>query len=78
MQDENDPYRNDPKRHPALLVRSQRPFNAETSPELLLDHFITPNQIFFVRNHMPVPDVSYLKILYIYIFLRFIMVKSRF
>ncbi|VDK51439.1 unnamed protein product, partial [Anisakis simplex] len=52
---ENDPYRNDPKRHPALLVNSQRPFNAETPAGLLLDSFNTPNQLFFVRSHMPVP-----------------------
>ncbi|VDK51599.1 unnamed protein product, partial [Gongylonema pulchrum] len=57
-QDEDDPYRNDPKRHPALLVNSEKPFNAETPPELILDDFFTPNELFFVRNHMPVPDVK--------------------
>ncbi|VDM46102.1 unnamed protein product [Toxocara canis] len=52
---EDDPYRNDPKRHPALIVNSQRPFNAETPAELLMDSFHTPNQLFFTRSHMPVP-----------------------
>uniref|UniRef100_A0A0M3I7X2 sulfite oxidase n=1 Tax=Ascaris lumbricoides TaxID=6252 RepID=A0A0M3I7X2_ASCLU len=55
---EDDPYRHDPKRHPALLVNSQRPFNAETPAELLLDASYTPNQLFFVRSHMPVPVID--------------------
>lgn len=58
LRDEDDPYRNDPKRHPALLVNSQKPFNAETPTELILDNFFTPNDLFFVRSHMPVPDVD--------------------
>lgn len=57
-QDENDPYRNDPKRHPALIVKSEKPFNAETPVELIMDNFYTPNDLFYVRNHMPVPNVS--------------------
>lgn len=56
--DDEDLYRNDPKRHPALLVNSQKPFNAETPAELIMDNFFTPNDLFFVRNHMPVPDVD--------------------
>lgn len=57
--DENDPFSTDPQRHPALLVNSAKPFNAEVPPSLLLDSFLTPNDLFFVRNHMPVPEVSY-------------------
>ncbi|KHJ75776.1 hypothetical protein OESDEN_24608, partial [Oesophagostomum dentatum] len=53
--DASDPYSSDPERHPALIVNQQRPFNAETPPSLLMDHFRTPNDLFFVRNHMPVP-----------------------
>lgn len=56
--DENDPFSTDPTRHPALLVNSQKPFNAETPPSLLLDNFRTPNDLFFIRNHMPVPKVK--------------------
>lgn len=52
-----DAFSNDPERHPALLVRNSKPFNAETPPSLLTDHFYTPNELFFVRNHLPVPDV---------------------
>uniref|UniRef100_A0A0K0D854 Cytochrome b5 heme-binding domain-containing protein n=1 Tax=Angiostrongylus cantonensis TaxID=6313 RepID=A0A0K0D854_ANGCA len=56
--DVSDPFSTDPERHPALIVNQQRPFNAETPPVLIMDHFLTPNDLFFVRNHMPVPKVS--------------------
>lgn len=58
MSDEDDPFRSDPIRHPALLINSLKPFNAEIPPSLLVDSFITPNQLFFVRNHMPVPQID--------------------
>ncbi|KAJ1348997.1 hypothetical protein KIN20_004417 [Parelaphostrongylus tenuis] len=45
--DESDPFSKDPKRHPALIVNQQRPFNAETPPALLMDSFRTPNDLFF-------------------------------
>uniref|UniRef100_A0A8D0X4E3 sulfite oxidase n=1 Tax=Sus scrofa TaxID=9823 RepID=A0A8D0X4E3_PIG len=54
----SDPYANDPIRHPALKVNSQRPFNAEPPPELLTENYITPNPIFFTRNHLPVPNLD--------------------
>jgi sulfite oxidase len=47
-------WANEPERSPALIPLSKRPFNAET-PEGVLDEFFTPNDMFFVRNHMPVP-----------------------
>ena len=37
-----------------LIVRSVRPPDFET-PVALLDSFITPNDLFYVRSHMPVP-----------------------
>jgi sulfite oxidase len=49
---------NEPLRHPALLVRSAKPFNAEIPPSLLAESFITPNELFYVRNHLPVPKVD--------------------
>eukprot|EP01126_Amoeba_proteus_P063782 TRINITY_DN8827_c1_g1_i2.p1 TRINITY_DN8827_c1_g1~~TRINITY_DN8827_c1_g1_i2.p1 ORF type:complete len:533 (-),score=100.44 TRINITY_DN8827_c1_g1_i2:177-1775(-) len=55
--DFNDPYANDPKRHSSLLVRTQKPFNSE-SPRAVLSEFITPNELFYVRNHLPVPSVD--------------------
>lgn len=57
-EDANDPYNSDPQRHPALNVVCSKPFNAEIPTELLTDGFITPNPLFFVRNHLPVPVVD--------------------
>ncbi|XP_033758440.1 sulfite oxidase-like [Pecten maximus] len=56
--DASNPYANDPKRHPALRPSSSTPFNAEPPLQLLPDNFLTPNDLFFVRNHLPVPDVD--------------------
>lgn len=53
-----DPYVNEPSRLPALVVRSARPFNAETPPEVLADALITPNALFYVRHHLPVPVID--------------------
>jgi sulfite oxidase len=56
--DESDPYAHDPERHPALVVNQAKPFNAETPAELLVDSLITPSELFYVRNHHPVPDLN--------------------
>uniref|UniRef100_A0A383VKU0 Sulfite oxidase n=1 Tax=Tetradesmus obliquus TaxID=3088 RepID=A0A383VKU0_TETOB len=53
-----DPYRNEPRRHPALIVRSDKPFNGETPAELLVASPVTPNDMFFVRHHLPVPVID--------------------
>lgn len=37
-----NPWAHEPKRHPALRPASERPFNAEPPPELLVDSFMTP------------------------------------
>jgi sulfite oxidase len=50
-------WANEPTRHPALIVTNQQPYNAELPPALLNDTFHTPNALFFVRNHLPVPKV---------------------
>ena len=54
----SDHWANEPKRHPSLAIRSQKPFNAEPPPSILADHYITPNSLFFVRNHLPVPVID--------------------
>ena len=36
---EDDPYRDDPSRHPAILVRSPAPFNGETPHSLLAEQW---------------------------------------
>lgn len=53
-----DAYKNDPERSAVLTVNAAKPFNAEPSEKLLIDEYITPNSLFFVRNHMPVPVVT--------------------
>ncbi|MDP9119905.1 MAG: molybdopterin-dependent oxidoreductase [Acidobacteriota bacterium] len=45
-------------KHPGLLVRQQEPFNAGPAPALLARDFLTPNDLFFVRNHGGVPAVD--------------------
>ncbi|XP_048784600.1 zinc finger protein Eos isoform X1 [Lagopus muta] len=56
--DAQDPFAGDPPRHPGLRVNSQKPFNAEPPAELLAERFLTPNELFFTRNHLPVPVVE--------------------
>lgn len=54
----DDPYGDEPWRRLAgkgLVVRSQKPFNAEPQLDLLVQHEITPTDLFYVRNHLPVP-----------------------
>lgn len=46
-----------PGKDPRLLVRSVRPPDFET-PVALLDPFLTPNEHFYVRSHLPLPAVS--------------------
>ncbi|XP_026317876.1 probable sulfite oxidase, mitochondrial isoform X2 [Hyposmocoma kahamanoa] len=48
----------EPARDARLLVRTRRPFNAETPPQHQIAHFDTPNELFFVRQHMPVPELE--------------------
>ena len=35
-----------------------KPFNAEPPPTFLPEVFFTPNELFYVRNHLPVPLVE--------------------
>ena len=58
MADTSDPFANSPKRHPALIVNQQKPFNAETPLSILGDSFLTPQDLMYVRSHLPVPDVD--------------------
>lgn len=56
--DANDPYALEPARHPALTMLSSTPCSAETPAALMGDDWLTPNELFFVRNHHPVPDMD--------------------
>lgn len=53
-----DPFKDEPSRHPALIARSAKPCNAETPGDLLSASLITPTDLFYVRNHLPVPTVD--------------------
>ncbi|KAI8815733.1 uncharacterized protein EV422DRAFT_510392 [Fimicolochytrium jonesii] len=53
-----DLFANDPKRHPDLIKHATFPCNAESPVYAVEDHAITPNPLFFVRNHLPVPKVD--------------------
>merc|ERR1712223_1799582 len=55
---ESDPYFFEPERNPGLVVNNAKPFNAETPLEILDKHFYTPNEWFYIRNHLPTPDVT--------------------
>ena len=45
-------------KHESLIVREADPFNAEPPPARLRGSFITPTELFYVRNHAPVPQVD--------------------
>lgn len=45
-------------KHPAFVVREKEPFNAGPPLTLLHHTFVTPENLFFVRNHGTVPDVD--------------------
>ena len=55
---EDDPFRDEPERHPALRLLSETPCSAETPRQLIADSWITPGALWFVRNHHPVPKIE--------------------
>ncbi len=52
-----NPFHRDPKRDGRLLVHTERPCNAETPVEGLKP-FVTENDVFYVRNHLWVPQLD--------------------
>ncbi|KAF4120388.1 sulfite oxidase [Geosmithia morbida] len=56
--DIEDPFSDDPVRHPDLITRTRKPRNAESPACSIEDNFLTPNDLFYVRNHMWVPTVD--------------------
>jgi sulfite oxidase len=52
-----DMFETDPKRHPDLLPATAKPFNGEPRIELLTNDFYTPNELFYTRCHLAVPDL---------------------
>lgn len=41
-----------------LIIREDKPFNAEPKIDLLVQRYITPDPLFFHRNHGPIPDID--------------------
>jgi len=54
----NDPYAKDPIRHPVLIMHGEQPANAEVPYKLLTENYITPNELFYIRSHQPVPYLT--------------------
>jgi len=50
-----DPYTKDPIRDPNLKFHSYKPCNAEIPVELITKFPITPSELWYIRNHHPVP-----------------------
>ncbi|KAK1487923.1 hypothetical protein CABS01_12798 [Colletotrichum abscissum] len=57
-QEIEDPFKHDPTRDERLITLTPKPRNAETPVEGLADSYLTPNELFYVRNHMWVPQVD--------------------
>ncbi|KAF5582144.1 sulfite oxidase [Fusarium pseudocircinatum] len=53
-----DPFSDDPVRHPDLITMTEKPRNAETPAYAMTNDFLTPNDLFYVRNHMWVPSIA--------------------
>lgn len=45
-------------KHPAMNVHEDVPFNAEPPLDLLCSSTITPTELFFARNHAPIPTLD--------------------
>ncbi|KAL3653829.1 hypothetical protein CASFOL_003510 [Castilleja foliolosa] len=51
-------YTLEPPRHPALVINSKEPFNAEPRRSDLVWSYVTPVEFFYKRNHGPIPVVD--------------------
>ncbi|KAG0559242.1 hypothetical protein M758_10G088200 [Ceratodon purpureus] len=48
-------YEQEPRRSASLIVNSQEPFNAETPASVLSSSYLTDEDMFYKRNHGPIP-----------------------
>lgn len=56
--DDDDPYAGDPPPHPAMIVHSVKPLQLEIPKALMMQEYVTPLGLSFVRNHHPVPRID--------------------
>ena len=54
----DDPYVHEPLRSKSLKIHSDTPMNAELPSRFLTDHYLTPNDLFYIRHHHPVPYMT--------------------
>ena len=59
--DNSDPYAADPNRHPGLVYHNNKPCNAELPPALVMQDYVTPSSLWFIRHHHPVPVIDVAK-----------------
>ncbi|EOY02788.1 Sulfite oxidase [Theobroma cacao] len=51
-------YSREPPRHPCLQINAKEPFNAEPPRSALVSSYVTPVDLFYKRNHGPIPVVD--------------------
>ncbi|XP_027186022.1 sulfite oxidase-like isoform X4 [Cicer arietinum] len=51
-------YSTEPTRHSSLQINSKEPFNAEPPCSALISTYLTPADLFYKRNHGPIPIVD--------------------
>ncbi|KAJ4831130.1 hypothetical protein Tsubulata_000661 [Turnera subulata] len=51
-------YSQEPPRHPCLKINAKQPFNAEPPRSALISSYVTPVDLFYKRNHGPIPLVD--------------------
>ncbi|CBI21356.3 hypothetical protein AAG906_023415 [Vitis piasezkii] len=51
-------YSREPARHPCLRINAKAPFNAEPPRSMLITTYVTPVDLFYKRNHGPIPIVD--------------------
>lgn len=52
------PVMTDRTKHPRFDSLSDTPWNGEPPADLLVESAVTPNELFYVRNHAPVPAID--------------------
>jgi len=55
IEESEDPYDHEPSRSDSLIIHGDQPMNAEVPVEILLNTYLTPNKLFYIRHHHPVP-----------------------
>lgn len=51
-------YKNEPERDNNLNIHTINPCNAELSKDNIINNWITPNNLWYIRNHEPVPKID--------------------